>query len=234
MFIEQNLPDMTGAELCRALTASEAVSPAAAFIVMSSGPVRYEQRMEVLRAGAWDLIALPVDAEELVLRLDRYVRAKLESDRFHDATMVDPDTGLYTRVGVLQRAQELAAAAARYGRPIACIVLETGEADDTPENRALLGEIGRALRSSTRRSDILGQIGPRQFAILAPDTPEQGARVVAERLRRSADSPASAFRGHPRAGVFALSDFDRASLDADMFVRRAAEVLSSDSGARLN
>ncbi len=236
VFIEHNLPDMSGADLCRELLASDAVSPAAPFIVMTSGPITPEERIDVLRAGAWEVLALPVDAEELVLRLERYVRAKLEADRAQDRTLLDPDTGLYTRAGVLQRARELAAAAARYGRPIACIVVEMAASEGEPRgDREIEADIATLLRSSTRRSDILGQLGPHQYAVLTPDTPEQGARVAAERLRRSTGPPAGAGApGTARTAVFSISDLDIGGLDPEQFVRRAAEALGADPDTLLN
>jgi Diguanylate cyclase, GGDEF domain len=50
---------------------------------------------------------------------------------------------------------------------------------------ALLFRAARALEQGLRRSDALGRFGYGEFIFLLPNTPESGARLVAERLRRS-------------------------------------------------
>jgi diguanylate cyclase (GGDEF)-like protein len=47
----------------------------------------------------------------------------------------------------------------------------------------VLGEVGRMLRSSSRKRDIVGRLGGEEFAVFLPDTNEQDAVDYAERLR---------------------------------------------------
>lgn len=222
VFVERNLPDGDGLELCRKLMKAEAISPATPLIVTTSGPVTQEQRIEALRAGAWEVVGLPVDAQELVLRLDRYTRAKLEADRARRQSILDPETHLYSRSGILQRAGEVIAAAERHGRPVACVVIEAGaEADGS--SREVLRELVEVLRSSTRKSDILGRIGPCQFAVVAPDTPQEGARILANRLREQTGRVRGDEQGS-RAGVVAVSNVRELPLDARELVLRATNA----------
>ncbi|MDX1674193.1 MAG: response regulator, partial [Longimicrobiales bacterium] len=130
VFIERSLPDSGGPQLCQRLREEEIISPATPVILTTSGPVTQEQRVEALRSGAWEIVTLPMDAEELVLRLQRYTRAKLEVDRAEAAARTDPETGFYNQTGILQRIHELAAAAERHGRPLACVVFEPAAESD--------------------------------------------------------------------------------------------------------
>ena len=231
VFIERSLPDAGGAELCRRLQEESAVSPATPLILTTSGPVTQEQRLEALRAGAWEIIALPVDAEELLLRLSRYTRAKLEADRAEESGRTDPETGFYNNEGILQRAHELMAAAERYGRPMACVVFEpTG--DESGGDRDAIREIVEILRRSTRRSDIIGRIGPGQFAIVAPDTAPGGAEVLANRLRDTVVPGGPGARA--RAGAFGVDDPKATRIDPRELVQRAMTAAREPGSPGLN
>lgn len=233
VFIERSLPDSGGAELCQRLQEEGVVSPATPLILTTSGPVTQEQRLEALRAGAWEIIALPVDAEELLLRLSRYTRAKLEADRAEEAARTDPETGFYNSAGILQRANELMAAAERYGRPVACVVFEpTG--DEAKADRSAIHEIVELLRRSTRRSDIIGRIGPGQFAIVAPDTAPQGAEVLASRLRDTVVAGAGGAGAAPRAGAFGVDDPKATRVDPRELVQRAMSAARGPGAPGLN
>lgn len=234
VFIERSLPDGDATELCRELIAQGAVGPATPLMIMTSGPVTHEQRIEALRAGAWEVLTLPLDAEELLLRLNRYTRAKLTVDRVQNGGLMDPDTGFYSRSGILQRAAEVLASAERYGRPLACIIFEANEEGEAATDA--MAELVEVLRSSTRKSDILGRIGPSQFAILAPDTPQHGAQIVAERLRTRASARATGGAGSaPRAGVFAVANMKGSRLDAaELMFRAATAAKEPGTGPHLN
>jgi two-component system, cell cycle response regulator len=223
VFIDPDLPDMEAAELCGRLLEEEAVSRAAALIVLSASPVSRVDRLRVLEAGAWDVLTYPLDAEELTLRMDRFIRGKLEADRLREEAMIDAATGLYTREGINQRIREVGAAAQRFGRPLACIVFtsepeQEGE-DGRPDAEAVA--FAEMLRRMTRKSDVLARLGPHEFAVLAPDTPPQGAKTLVDRLRQSGGKAAQhvAFQ----AGVFAVENLREAGLEPlEMFDRASA------------
>src|SRR6185503_18626759 len=120
-----------GFGLCRVLRSSPAVSRAAPIILRTTGPVLRAQQLDALRCGAWELRGDPLDIEELVLRLDVYVQAKLEADRLGAAGLVDAATGLYNEAGMARRSEELAALTGRQGLPLACAVFRPAAAFET-------------------------------------------------------------------------------------------------------
>lgn len=71
---------------------------------------------------AWEFVGLPLDAQELLLKLDSYVKAKFEADRNREQGLVDRDTGLYNEKGLLRRATEMGSDAYRHNRALACVV----------------------------------------------------------------------------------------------------------------
>jgi two-component system cell cycle response regulator len=224
VFIDRTLPDAQGPDLCQRLRAEDVVSPATPLLIMTSSATTREQRVEAMRAGAWEVVTLPVDAEELLLRVDRYIRVKLESDKAREEALIDSVTGLYTREGLTRRVRELGAAARRFGRPLACVVFVAGE-DDRPElpERTAVARLAEQLRQATRKSDVLARVGPREFVVVAPDTAPDGARILADRLRERAGAP----RGPTRdaEGLFAVADLSKGSTEDPV------EVLSRALGA---
>lgn len=223
VFIDRTLPDMTGSDLCRQLLDEDRVSRSAAILLLSTSPVSREERIRGLQAGAWDLIALPLDAEEMMLRVDRYIRGKLESDRLRDEALIDPTTGLYSWHGIAQRIRELGAAAERFGRPLACIVFTTAPDGDggEPEESLEAATTAELLRATTRKSDVLARIGPREFAVVTPDTTPTGARRLVERLRERSGGRAGPEVGGFRAGIYAVENLRETKLDPLELVLRA-------------
>lgn len=251
VFIDRTLPDMDGGELCAQLTDRALVSRSAPIMLVTSGFATREQRLEALNAGAWELIALPVDAEELLLRMDRFIRAKLDADRAQEEALIDAVTGLYSWEGVTRRVREVAAAAERFERPLACVVFAPDGAISVDEEseRSYLSIIAEQLKGLTRRSDILGRIGPREFAIITPDTPLEGAQVLADRLRGGSSNgngngngggdprrkkKTDDARTRGRAGVCAIPNLKQAGLDPVELVVQATLASREESSAPLN
>src|SRR5207245_1693372 len=144
-------------------------------------------RVAALAAGAWDCIAPPHDADEILLKVQAYVRAKLDADRARSEGLLDPLSGLYNRQGLARRARELGSQAFREHGALACVAvaldLEQGEAAVAAEETdgAAVARCVNALKSSARLSDVVGRLSATEFAVLAPDTDAAGARRLAER-----------------------------------------------------
>lgn len=222
IFIDRSLPDASGIEVCQELHEDERFSNVTPLILMTSGPVSHDQRLEALRAGAWELLSFPVDVEELLLRLERYIRAKIEADQARDDTLVDANTGFYSRQGTFKRIQELGAAAQRSGRPIACVFVSAQDISEaTGDDRVTIEEMARLLRRLTRKSDVLGRIGPHDFAVVAPDTPPEGAQTLADRIRQRA---VDGTRMGPRTGAYGLRDVPDRDFNPVEFVNQAARA----------
>jgi len=189
---EAVLPDMSGIELCRTLREDPRSSSSMPLLIVTPHVATREQRVGALRVGVWDCVSPATDPTELVLRLQAYMRAKMDADRARLEGLLDLGTGLYNRRGMARRVQELGSQAFREHGALACIVLaldlhpEAAASGDTAAS-AILSSV-EALKSTGRLSDVLGRLGPTEFAVIAPSTGPSGAVRLAERLIRSIEA----------------------------------------------
>lgn len=234
VILDHSLGDAESMDLCRRLRDHPMVSEATPIILTTSGHVGRAQRVAGHAAGAWEVMGQPLDPELLLLKIQNFTLAKRDVDAVRDDSLLDHLTGLYSFRGLVRRAREIGAEAARRHDPLACIVmapeplLGAEEINDGLAARALEHASG-ILRSTSRASDIPGRLGQMELAVIAPATEEQGARRLAERLRDALESSPVEAGGRLRSfsfrtGVCAVPNFAEASLDPVELLLRASSA----------
>lgn len=241
VLVDVHLPDIDGSELVRRLKESSTVHTTTPIMMITSSAIGRAQRLEALGAGAWDILTHPVDPNELILRLDTFVRAKQEADKVRDEGLTDPGTGLYNVRGILRRTKEISADALRFRRPLTCVAFGPGgtlaqpaaEVGDVPEVADEMSRpIAEALRQVTRISDTIGRLGPGEFVVIAPGTDQEGGVRLADRVLEALEAGAKEspvleeILPEVRAGLCAVDSDDPASpedllLRATMALRKA-------------
>ncbi len=125
---------------------------------------------------------------QLVVALDRRENQLLDANaRLEELSQHDPLTELYNRRYLFDRVTaELARV--RRGRPLAAIMLDldgfkvVNDVLGHLRGDALLRDIGAALVSTTRVTDVVGRYGGDEFLLILPDTDAAQALTVAERV----------------------------------------------------
>lgn len=101
---------------------------------------------------------------------------------------VDPQTGLYNRRYFRRVLQIEVSRAQRYHRPLSCLLFEIDhlqqilETYGTEVAERVIAEFAKLLKAASRESDVLCAYATGKFALLAVETPVQGAIVFGERL----------------------------------------------------
>ncbi len=229
IILEERYSDLSGIDVCRSLRIDPQISSYTPIVITTPGRRTRQTRLEALAAGAWDYLGLPVDAEDLLLRLRSFVEAKLAVDRIREDSLLARGSWLYSRNGLLRRAVELYSDARRSGRSLACVAF--GAAQGTPQ---AIERIANALRRAGRKADAIGLIGEDEFAILAPGTDVAGAQTLSERLVDLLESTSKNGGSEVRAaaGYCAMSDIaSTEGLDPLEILERATTALEA---ARLN
>jgi PleD family two-component response regulator len=225
--IRDDLEDADPVDLCVALREARQVGVVTPIIVVATEAAR-SQHIAALRAGAWDYVVQPLDAEAFILRLANMARARREAERLARAALLDGETGLYNQVGIARRAEEVEADSRRRHAPLSC-VLFAPEADGGPDgHRDVTAQVGAVLRRRGRGSDVIGRLD-NLLAVIAPSTGADGAARLAERLRGILrDTPIAGEREHPlrvRAAYCTAADFARSTMSVSEMLQRAQEAL---------
>ena len=112
--------------------------------------------------------------------------------------------------------------AKRYGTPLSLTLFDLDhfkQVNDThghPAGDRVLVATARAAERNLRESDVLARVGGEEFAVLLPNTNEEGAVELAERLRAAlqAISPLAVEVDTQITASFGVVEFDRHSDDA--------------------
>ena len=108
--------------------------------------------------------------------------------------VVDPVTGIWNSKFLNALVGQEANRAVRYRRPLSVLAVELDHAEHIDKElehvqvEGLLRELSERLSQSIRDTDTLGFLdsnGPPHFAIVLPETDEQGAALAADKIRRS-------------------------------------------------
>jgi two-component system cell cycle response regulator len=91
----------------------------------------------------------------------------------------------------------------------------------------VLRQLGALLRNNVRKNDIAGRLGGEEFGVLLPEVDRQGGLVVAEKLRRMAESHRFEFDRTviPVTLSIGVAELHDADTEASELVKRADDCL---------
>ncbi len=116
-------------------------------------------------------------------------RLKDEKDRFEEMAYKDPLTELDNRRSFTEKAKAMMEYAKRYGEPLSVLMIDIDDFKKVNDNYGhdvgdrLLKALADVIKRSIRSSDVAARFGGEEFVVLLPKTDEEGARLVADRIR---------------------------------------------------
>jgi len=128
-------------------------------------------------------------------------RKEIEQELKRLAT-TDTLTGAANRRSFFELAEQDFKRVQRYENSVAFLVLDIDHFKVVNDNYGhqggdeVLKAFVRACKNELREADVFGRIGGEEFAILLPETDQQSARLVAERIRQKIERLVIAFEEH--------------------------------------
>jgi two-component system, cell cycle response regulator len=146
----------------------------------------------------------------------------IENVRLYEMATVDDLTRLATRRHWLNRFDDALRQALRYAQPLSILMLDIDHFKAINDRyghlagNMVLTTLGHVLNQRVRSSDIVGRFGGEEFAIVLPQTDQQGATIVAEALRQAVSQSHATYEGiglkyHVSVGVSSLLASDMLS-----------------------
>jgi diguanylate cyclase (GGDEF)-like protein len=184
-----NLPDLSGADLCRQVRAEAPLEGSYLVVVTACSDRR--TRYALLNAGADDYLTKPYDYVELLARVRNGLRISHLHERLRRAALSDGLTGLWNHAQFRELLDTEFARTRRYGGEVALLMLDLDHFKSINDtygheigNRVLQATAGH-LQRTVRESDIVARYGGEEFAIICPQTGLDDAERLAERIRTS-------------------------------------------------
>jgi two-component system cell cycle response regulator len=211
VFLDVVMPTLDGFKLARLMKAD---GGSFVPIILVTGLDDLESKRRGMAAGADDFLTKPVNPVELEIRLTSMLRIKELTDQLQEANarlaqlaVTDPLTGLANRRALYAHLDREIDRAKRYKHPLAVLVIDIdhfkavndGHGHQTGDRVLVL--VAQVITQSVRASDVAGRFGGEEFIVLAPETPPQSMKVVAERIRRAVEAQTAAQKGLPGVTV---------------------------------
>lgn len=114
---------------------------------------------------------------------------KQVEDQLREMATTDSLTGLANRRHFMQTAEQELHRTERYERPISMLMIDADHfkrVNDTyghDVGDTVLAALANMMRQSARKQDFVARLGGEEFAVLLPETPQDKAMEMAERLR---------------------------------------------------
>ena len=161
--------------------------------------VDFEDRQRLVKAlelGVNDILARPIEPQELSARIRTQVRRKRYTDYLRDnldysmeLAVTDQLTGLHNRRYMTGQLESLSRRAAHGGEPLACLLIDIDhfkKINDSYGHSAgdeVLREFALRLASNVRAVDLPCRYGGEEFVVVMPGTRLEDAERIAERIR---------------------------------------------------
>jgi len=149
---------------------------------------RFRRKDGSFRWVSWNALALLDEGLVYAVVHDTTRRREMEEVLRQLATR-DALTGAGNRRQFLELAERELQRVRRYARPVTLLMLDIDHfkrINDThghPAGDEVLRALVACVGSSLRSTDVLGRMGGEEFAVLLPETGEESARQIAERIR---------------------------------------------------
>jgi diguanylate cyclase (GGDEF)-like protein len=242
VILDWYMPGIVGPEIVRRLRVKEENLPHYV-IIMTSGFVEDAPAM-ALDAGADDFIAKPFNQAELRARInvgcrmtqlherlsEKLRKLEVATETISRLARTDELTSLHNRRSFNESFTLALSAARRHNHPLSLISIDLDHfkaVNDTFGHSVgdlVLQEFADLLRYMVRAEDIASRWGGEEFIILLPDTTEDAAFILAERIRSTFEKQSSSATPLAITASFGVAQMQNGDSEDDL-IRRVDNAL---------
>lgn len=173
---------------------------------------------------------------------ERTERLEQENQALKDLALIDDLTQLHNTRALRTGMKDDYERSVRLGRPVSILMVDVDHFKRVNDRHghaagdAVLRKVAEVLRGTVRGADVCARYGGEEFVVLGPGTTEQGAMVLAERLRAAVQNAAAELPGGGplsvtiSIGVAAAEGDEAPSLDEVLRRADAAMYQAKKSG----
>ena len=179
----------SGLELCRWLRSQN--NPHYVYVVFLSDRIALADVVELLEAGADDIVHADIDDAELLARLHAAARIVEENLRLSHLAITDPLTGLENQRALQAHLSRECSRSIRYQTALTCAMIDVDHFKKINDSlghgagNVVIARVADTLKQQCRESDVVCRYGGDEFCVILTEADEQAATIWAERIRKS-------------------------------------------------
>lgn len=183
------MPKMDGFELIKQVRGNPRLK--SIYLILITARIQEGDRVRGLDLGADDYITKPFSFSELLARIRVGSRVVQYQQHLEYQTQVDSLTGLFNRRAFENKINEEFERSKRYHNPLSVLLLDIDNfktINDTYGHHggdAALVRISETFREKTRQSDFPSRYGGEEFVLILPETDQESALQVANKIHDS-------------------------------------------------
>lgn len=190
ILLDVMMPEMDGHEVCRRLKSNPDTRDIPVIFVTAQNQVEDEELG--LTLGAMDYIHKPISPPIIKARVRNHIVLKLQTDALKRLTLIDGLTKVPNRRHFDDSLDNEMQRALRTQHPLSLLMIDVDYFKPFNDHYGhgvgdtCLIRIAQAMQAQVSRPmDLLARYGGEEFVVLLPGTGLEGARTVAESLRRT-------------------------------------------------
>lgn len=197
------MPKMDGFELIKRIRANPALK--SIYLILITARIQEGDRVRGLDLGADDYITKPFSFSELLARVRVGTRVVQYQQHLEYQSQIDSLTGLFNRRAFEKKIHEEFERSKRYHNPLSVLIFDLDNfknINDTYGHHggdAALVKISETLREMTRQSDFSARFGGEEFVMILPETDQDNAFQVANKIHGAVRSSSFGTTNHPFA-----------------------------------
>jgi diguanylate cyclase (GGDEF)-like protein len=193
VLLDVEMPGMSGFDVCKAMKTDPILCDVPIIFITSHDEL--DQELTGLTLGAADFISKPLRIPLVVARVKTQLTMKAMADALRRAATTDALTGLANRRRFDEMIGRESSRCARNRLPLSLLMIDVdcfkhyNDRYGHPAGDHCLSTVAGAVGGVARRpADLTARYGGEEFCVLLPDTPRDGAALVAQRILQAVDA----------------------------------------------